>query len=500
MAKKSPKIILYKEDVDGMGLASSALQSTNVIDALSVMQTDFIPQEDTVQVNSDGCFIACSLTDSESKKIANMPEVLDVIDDIEVTALQDDSYAGDSAYPLPLQEPDAADTEMLNSFLNASHLDEEPDQKRFDFLLNHKPSLTEDQIQIEHQLIDGTANAAANQLAASGITKEQLKKLIKCILKALAEKGKDASDINEEAITEALIREGITDANTVRAAADAILWNIRLIYAPQAWRLSKGAGVRVAVVDTGIANNHPDLQVYGGVSFVNGVTSWNDDNGHGTHVAGIIAAKDNGTGIVGVAPHARLYAVKVLNRNGSGSLSSVLNGLIWCGRARMHIVNLSLGSTPNPDSFSMSTFNRAYEHVGLLLRRRYGVLLVAAAGNRGGRPVSDPARCPSYLAVGAIDSGRRLAPFSSIGYQVELCAPGVNIISNFPPNGFRRLSGTSMAAPHVAGVAALVKARRPGLHPDSIRVHLWRTAIDLGWPGRDWAWGYGQVNAYRAVL
>ncbi|MEO1627971.1 MAG: S8 family serine peptidase, partial [Bacteroidota bacterium] len=166
---------------------------------------------------------------------------------------------------------------------------------------------------------------------------------------------------------------------------------------------------------------------------------------------------------------------------------------------RMHIVNLSLGNIPNPDNFSLASYNAAYEHVGSFLRRRYGTLLVAAAGNRGGRPVSNPARCPSYLAVGAIDNQRRLAPYSSIGYQVELCAPGSSILSTFPPDTYRTLSGTSMAAPHVTGVAALVKSRWPAMHGDSIRVRMNQRAIDLGWPGRDWAWGYGQVHALRSV-
>ena len=327
----------------------------------------------------------------------------------------------------------------------------------------------------------------------------ELVQLIKGIIKFVLEQRGSVEGVSEADIENILRNTGM-DEGPAATAADVILWNLYIIYAPYAWRYSTGAGVRVAVVDTGIYARHPDLRVYGGVSYVPGVSSWVDDHYHGTHVAGTIAALWNGRGIVGVAPNARLYAVKVLNSRGSGSLSSVVNGLIWCYRARMHVVNLSLGSgarTHNP-----RVYNTLYERVGQLLRSR-GILACAAAGNSGATSypyVGNPARCPSYMAVSSIDRRRRRSSFSSYGPQVEICAPGSNIISTFPPATYRALSGTSMATPHVSGVAALVKARRPTWHGDSIRVHLWRTAIDLGWPGRDWAFGYGQVNAYRAVL
>lgn len=257
--------------------------------------------------------------------------------------------------------------------------------------------------------------------------------------------------------------------------------------------------MRVAVVDTGIASRHPDLKVYGGASFVPGVTSWHDDHHHGTHVAGTIAALANGRGVIGVAPRARLYAVKVLNKNGSGSTSGILNGLAWCRRHKMHIVNLSLGS--GATTHDPRVYSRAYEAAGRRLRQQ-GILPVAAAGNSGrtSQPyVGNPARCPSFMAVSAVDCERRRPTFSSYGPQVEICAPGVKVWSTLPPNLYGQLSGTSMACPHVAGVAALVKQVYPAWGGDSIRVHLWRTALDLGTPGRDPFFGYGLVNAYSAV-
>jgi subtilisin len=321
--------------------------------------------------------------------------------------------------------------------------------------------------------------------------------VIKCAIEQTSGKVQDVAD---EKISEVLASFGVVgSAQAASTIRDYITCGLKIIYAPQAWRYSMGRGVRVAVVDTGITPRHPDLRVYGGASFVPGVTHWHDDHYHGTHVAGTIAALQNNRGVVGVAPRARLYAVKVLDRRGSGRLSWILNGLAWCYRHRMHVVNLSLGSRVT--THDPRVYSRAYENAGRALRRRC-ILPVAAAGNDGAtrRPyVGNPARCPSFMAVSAIDYKRRRAPFSSYGPQVEICPPGVNVWSTVPPTSYRQLSGTSMASPHVAGVAALVKRRRPAWCGDRIRVHLFRTALDLGRPGRDWFYGYGQVRAYHAV-
>jgi subtilisin len=496
MAERKPRIVLLKEDVDGQGFAEASISSAEVVDAFTTMRTDFLPHENTVQVNQDGAFVTANLTDSEAKKMADSPDVEEIVDDIEVFALGQPPVEDDLGDELALGdlELDPEDTEALEQEL-AWDPEEEMSPEQFSLLTQLEPSLDEADIELEHQLIEGVAEASAEQLRLPNIPREEIIKLIKCIIKCLLEQRGSAEEVSAEDVEAALKAAGLQDSALEQALADAILWNIRMIYAPLAWRYSMGAGVRVAVVDTGIDPRHPDLRVRGGVSYVPGVASWRDDHGHGTHCAGIIAALINGRGIVGVAPRANLYAVKVLNRRGSGMLSWILNGLMWCYRARMHIVSLSLGS--NENTHDTRVYNRAYERAGRILRRR-GILCVAAAGNSGGRPVGNPARCPSYMAVSAIDSRRRLASFSSIGPQVEICAPGVNILSTVP-GGYRRMSGTSMACPHVSGVAALVKARRRTLHGDRIRVHLWRTAIDLGRPGRDWAFGYGQVNAFRAV-
>ncbi|MFM8980308.1 MAG: S8 family peptidase [Planctomycetia bacterium] len=214
-----------------------------------------------------------------------------------------------------------------------------------------------------------------------------------------------------------------------------------------------GAGVKVAVVDTGIDLDHPDLaaNVKTGVNYTG--ASPDDDNGHGSHVAGTIAAVDNTIGVIGVAPGASLYPVKVLDRRGSGYLSDVAAGIDWCRNNGIHIANMSLGG-----SSSTSTLDTACSNA-----KNAGVLLVAAAGNSGDGNTSTtetsyPAAYDSVLSVGAVDSLDRLASFSNSGAYVDLAAPGVSVYSTTKGASYATYNGTSMASPHVAGVAALVWA------------------------------------------
>ena len=502
-----PKIIIAREGINVEELAASTVGSQNVIDAFSFMQGDEQPEHDSGLVSSEGGFFAANLDDGRVRELMAQDVVEDVIDDEDVYALDltpgqsdgdgefDDLVLGD----LELDEEEQQEIDEVVYMEVDSDEDPQLTPEDARLLSQMEPDVTEADIRFENQLLDDVADTSAGQLQQPlGIPKTQLGNLIKCIIKYVLEQRGSTEDVSEADIENILSASGMEES-AAAAAADVILWNLRLIYAPYAWRYSRGTGVRVAVVDTGIYAAHSDLRVYGGVSYVPGRRSWIDDHYHGTHVAGIIAALGNRRGIIGVAPNARLYGVKVLNSRGSGQLSWILNGLIWCYRTRMHVVNLSLGSgarTHNP-----RVYNAAYERVGRLLRSR-GILACAAAGNSGATNnpyVGNPARCPSYMAVSSIDRRRRRSSFSSYGPQVEICAPGSNIVSTVSRASYRALSGTSMACPHVAGVAALIKARRRTWHGDRTRVHMWRTAIDLGRPGRDWAFGYGQVNAYRAV-
>ncbi|MEK7383589.1 MAG: S8 family peptidase, partial [Elusimicrobiota bacterium] len=189
-----------------------------------------------------------------------------------------------------------------------------------------------------------------------------------------------------------------------------------------------------------------------------------DDNGHGTHVAGTIAALRDGKGVVGVAPKARLYAVKVLDKDGGGGLSSIIKGLIWAGKNKMDVANMSLGAP-------MGTI---FMRGALKYAQLKGVTVIAAAGNNGGA-VSYPAAYPEAIAVSALDKDETIAKFSSRGRKVEFIAPGVDVKSSVPGGGYRNFAGTSMATPHMTGLAALAVAR--GAHGlDQVRSALRRAA------------------------
>lgn len=270
-----------------------------------------------------------------------------------------------------------------------------------------------------------------------------------------------------------------------------IPWGIRRIDADLSWGKSTGNGTKVAVVDTGIDFQHPDLagNVKGGVSFVKGSKSYRDDNGHGTHVAGTIAAVDNDIGVVGVAPEAWLYGVKVLDRTGSGWLSDVIAGIDWSVASGMQVITMSLGSSGSSSSLE-SAVDNAYNQ---------GIVIVAAAGNDNGGAVSYPAKYNSVIAVTATDSRDNIAYFSNIGPEAELAAPGVNILSTYKGGSYATLSGTSMATPHVTGTVALLLASNENLNSSEVRKRLGDTAEDLGAPGRDIYYGFGLVNASNAT-
>lgn len=250
-----------------------------------------------------------------------------------------------------------------------------------------------------------------------------------------------------------------------------------------------GQGVKVCVVDTGIDEDHPDLQanIVGGKNFVGrriiDPTKWDDDNGHGTHVAGTIAAVDNSVGVVGVAPEASLLAAKVLDRKGNGYVSDVIAGIDYCVSAGANVVSMSLSADVH-----IQTMKDAVDVAS------QSVILVAAAGNDGSS-VDYPAAYDSVIAVGATDSGDNLAYFSNVGPEIELVAPGVNILSTWKNGEFNTISGTSMATPHVSGVAALALETNPSMTNAQIRSLLQTTADDLGATGRDDNFGYGLVDA-----
>lgn len=271
--------------------------------------------------------------------------------------------------------------------------------------------------------------------------------------------------------------------------AQIIPWGIERILAPSAWGTSTGAGVKVAILDTGIDLDHPDLRlnIAGGVNTINPRKAPEDDNGHGTHVAGIVAAVDNTIGVVGVAPQAKLYAIKALDRTGSGYLSDIIEGLQWCVAQGMKVVNMSLGTTYNVPSFS-DAVKAVYNA---------GIVQVAAAGNSSG-PTNYPAAYPEVISVAATDGNNVRAPWSCYG-KIDLAAPGVSIFSTYKGDSYATMSGTSMASPHVAGVVALRLARYPGESPAAVLNALQAAALDLGEAGWDMYYGAGLVQAPGAI-
>jgi thermitase len=270
------------------------------------------------------------------------------------------------------------------------------------------------------------------------------------------------------------------------------------IDAQAAWTQTSGAGVRVAVLDTGIDASHPDLvgKVDGSRDFT-GSGSTDDKYGHGTHVSGIIAAStNNSVGVAGVCPDCHLIVGKVLNDSGSGANSWIASGITWATDNGAKVINMSLGG-PTKSTTLERAVNYAWSH---------GVVVVAAAGNSGNKSKTYPGASTNVIAVAATDNRDRKASFSSFGSWVDVAAPGVNIYSTFPTHAYtinKSLnydygSGTSMATPMVSGTVALIwSVPAYGTSPSSVTSRLLNTADKISGTGSYWS--AGRINAGRAV-
>ena len=272
---------------------------------------------------------------------------------------------------------------------------------------------------------------------------------------------------------------------------EVIDWGLRRINAEAAWQKAKGEGVSVAVLDTGIVTRHPDLiqNIKGTANFSTSKMDVEDQNGHGTHVAGIIAAVDNSVGMIGVAPEAKIYAAKVLNDNGSGGMHNIVQGIRWAVAQGVDVINLSLGTQRQPSSDLHEAVKEA---------TRQGVVIIAAAGNENST-VGWPARYPETICVAAVDKTDGRASFSNKGIENVIAAPGVDILSTYLHNDYAELSGTSMACPIIAGAAALyisyikkTEYRKPSV--EEVYQALVRATDDVGLPGRDADYGLGIIN------
>jgi len=262
-------------------------------------------------------------------------------------------------------------------------------------------------------------------------------------------------------------------------SSDSLPWNVNLTNAPIAWNLTKGSGVSIAILDSGIAL-HPDLQIAGGTSVIS--DNYSDTHGHGTAVAGVLSAIINDEGLVGVAPEANIYAVKITD-GPTGMISDALAGLDWAISNNMSLVSMSFGFNEYSPAFA-SAVQQAYTN---------GALLVAAAGNENGE-IDFPARYDLVIAVGSVDSNLERASSSNYGPELDLMAPGDEINTTSLNSGYSILSGTSLAVPHVAGIAALIKSANQTLTNTQIRNILRNVGQDLGEPGKDDYHGYGLVQ------
>lgn len=275
------------------------------------------------------------------------------------------------------------------------------------------------------------------------------------------------------------------------STSQVVPWGISRISAPAAWATSTGNGVKVGVIDTGVSRMHPDLQgnIAGCVSFITGVPTCEDDNGHGSHVSGIIAAVNNTIGVVGVAPNAQIYALKVLDKSGSGYISDIISALNWSVTNGIQVVNMSLGTTVDVQSF----------HDAITAAENAGVIEVAAAGNSGpgANTVLYPGAYPEVIAVAATDSSDSVPSWSSRGPQVDIAAPGLNIYSTYKNGGYATLSGTSMATPHVTGAVALRLALHSKETFSQMLSVIQSTADHLPWGSN--LVGAGLVNAQKVV-
>ena len=283
------------------------------------------------------------------------------------------------------------------------------------------------------------------------------------------------------------------EENGTMEALDFYPWGINRIGADVAHNNGyTGSGAHVAVIDTGIESDHPDLEAnlgYGGYAVACSGSGcnygWDDDNGHGTHCAGTVGAALNGFGVAGVAPDVTLHAVKVLDANGSGSYSNIAAGIEWTADQGWDVGSLSLGGGYSSVVHDACTY--AYNN---------GVLLSAAAGNSGCYGcVGYPAALDECIAVSATDQNDNLASFSSYGPEIELAAPGVDVWSTYIGGGYDQLNGTSMACPHVSGAAAQLMSL--GYSNTWTRSRLQNTAEDLGHPS--YVQGHGLVNVRRAL-
>ena len=269
----------------------------------------------------------------------------------------------------------------------------------------------------------------------------------------------------------------------------------RLVQLESAWAVTWGdPGVVIAIVDTGLDMNHPEFagRIVAGFDFVNQDADPADDNGHGTHVAGIAAMAIDGMGSAGMCPSCSIMPLKALDGDKHGSWSAVAQAILFATDHGAHVINLSLGSNRSSTTAAAA----------IAYARDHGVVVVAAAGNDASDALYYPAAFDGVMAVVATDEEDQRWGLSNYGAWVDVAAPGVRIYSTYTQDGahsYALMTGTSMATPFVSGLAALVVSAHPALTGEEVIALILEQADDLGEPGRDDHYGYGRINAARTL-
>ena len=276
----------------------------------------------------------------------------------------------------------------------------------------------------------------------------------------------------------------------IQLKTEIIDYGVKLINPLKEWQITKGKGIKVAILDTGIDKYHIDLKnnFVAGINFTTAdKQDYKDYVGHGTFCAGLIAGTANNVGIIGIAPECSIYAVKVLDNKSQGSVGQLIKGIEWCINNKIDIINCSLGLT------------RDFTALHDIICHAYnaGIIICAAAGNnRFATDIEYPAKYNEVIAVGAIDSMKRIAKFNTTGKHAELIAPGVDIISTYLNNQYAINSGTSFSCPLIAGAIALIQSKslitqNRKMNTAEIRQFIYKNCEDLGIPGYDHLYAYG---------
>jgi subtilisin family serine protease len=284
----------------------------------------------------------------------------------------------------------------------------------------------------------------------------------------------------------------------LQADEQVVPYGVKMLRAPEFWDKynKKGEGVMVCVIDTGIRATHEDLKdgELTGTNDPDLVTPWDaDGNSHGTHCSGIIASQDNAQGVIGVAPGASIHTVRVFDNSGLFSASDLIEAMNACAEAGANIISMSLGGP----------VNTAFENAEITRLKDQGILVVAASGNdgNGANRVEYPAGYDSVMGVGAADANSEIASFSTYNSEVDVAGPGVDVLSttSTSDSSYSEFSGTSMAAPHVAALAALLWSQFPDKSVDEIRDAIQKSARDVGACGKDRLFGHGMVDVVAAA-